>query len=41
MKGKFGLITFIFLAAAALMYLSFPKTPEIKEITKDINITTR
>ena len=41
MKGKFGLVTFILLAGAVLIYLSLPKNPEIKEITKEINVTTK
>ena len=41
MKGKFGLVTFILIAGAVLIYLSLPKNPEVKEITKEINITTK
>jgi hypothetical protein len=41
MKGKFGYVVFIILAGIILIYLSLPKNPEVKEITKEINVTTR
>ena len=40
-RKRFGLTTFLILFAIVLTYLSMPKTPTQKEVTKEISISTK